>query len=59
MNVDRLEMLVVIDGHTFVKVIGEDNIYSEEYGQYILNSSHANTFHELIAVASNWLEKQQ
>jgi len=58
MNVSHMEMTVVIGGSTFNKVIGDKCIYSEEYGVYIKGTEQANTFVELISLATRWLEKQ-
>lgn len=52
------EMTIVIDGVTFSKVIGDFNIYAEQYGVFIPNSAAINTFDEMIDVASKWLETQ-
>lgn len=49
------KMTVVVDGFTFEKVIGESNIYCEQYGVYIPYSDSANSFDELIDVASKWI----
>ena len=54
----HMEMTVVIEGCTFKKVIGEERIYSEEYGVYLPNTERANTFQELIYYSSEWLQTQ-
>lgn len=54
----HMEMTVIIEGCTFNKVIGDKGIYSEEYGVYLPNSERANTFPELIQIASEWLQTQ-
>jgi len=57
-NVSHMEMIIVVDGHTFSKEIGEHSIYSEEYGTYIEGSEHANDFLTMITVSSEWLGMQ-
>lgn len=53
------KMVIEIDGVIFEKVIGEQNIYAEQYGVYIPNSSEANTFDEMIDISTNWLAWQE
>jgi hypothetical protein len=57
-KVSHMEMIIVVDGHTFTKEIGKHSIYSEEYGVYIPGSEDANDFNKMVICATGWLALQ-
>jgi len=57
-KVSLMEMTIVVDGCTFTKDIGEYNIYSQEYGEYLKGTEYANDFATMVAVAGEWLGMQ-
>jgi len=58
MEVTFMEMTIVVNGCTFTKVIGDHNIYSEEYGVYIPESEDANDFNKMVIISTGWLAMQ-
>jgi hypothetical protein len=59
MNTDIFKkMTVVVGGVTFTKIIGyyNGNVYANEYGEYIKDSSAVHTFDELIDSAVEFLK---
>jgi hypothetical protein len=57
-KISLMEMTIVINGCTFTKPIGEHDIYSEEYGEYLKGTEYANDFATMVAVAGEWLSLQ-
>ncbi len=58
MNVTFKELTIVVDNITFTKVIGDYNIYCEEYGIHIPGSEDANDFNKMIIESIGWLAMQ-